>query len=456
MKKNRFHKIKSFFRDGDPRSVKSKLNILYMLIIKGTSILLSLLLLPMTLDYVDSETYGVWLTISSMVAWISFFDIGLGNGLKNRLAEALATNDIELGKKYVSTTYAMLSLIFIPLMIILLLIVPYIDWSKVLNLSNGASMGLNKTILICVAYFCLRFILMTFGVVAQSFQKPAVSSMVGLIEQFSILLTIYLLTQLTEGSLTRLSVALCLPPLVILLFSNFFLFTGNYKLVSPSISYIDLGVVPNLLKLGGQFFIIQIAGIVQYQMINFLILRYFGAEEVTAYNVSYKYFGVLAMFWTILITPLWVAFTDAITKCDYEWIVNVLRKYTGLFILMSLIGVIMLLLSNIIYDLWIGDKVNVSFTISFFVLLYNIAAMFSNLYVTFMNGAGKLKVQTIVCCFSPILFLGICFGMIEAGFGIESILIAAILCNINGLILAPIQTYYIVKYLRLNRNISYF
>ena len=59
-------------------------------------------------------------------------------------------------------------------------------------------------------------------------------------------------------------------------------------------------------------------------MTNFLILRYFGGTEVTAYNVSYKYFNVLMMVWSILISPLWVGFTDAITKNDFKWITNVL------------------------------------------------------------------------------------------------------------------------------------
>lgn len=440
--------IKNYFRNGNQRSVKSKINILYMLIIKGVSILLSLLLLPMTLDYVDSETYGIWLTISSMVAWVSFFDVGLSNGLKNKLAEALANDAIEQGKKYVSTTYAILSLIFIPLMIILLLLVPHIDWVNVLNQSNNLLIDINGAIMICVVYFCIRFILMTFGVVAQSFQKPAVTSMVGLIEQFSILITIYILTKIKEGNLIGLSIALCVPPLIVLLFSNICLFTGDYKKVSPSFNSIDLRIAPSLLKLGGQFFIIQIAGVVQYQMINFLILRYFGAEEVTAYNVSYRYFGVLAMLWSILIAPLWVAFTDAITKGDYQWIVNVLKKYTYLFISLSLLGITMLFLSNFVYHWWIGDKVHVSFTLSFFVLLYIIASMFSNLYVTFMNGTGRLRVQTIICCISPMLFLAICIGLIKSSFGVESILVAAILCNINGLIIAPIQTLGIVKELK--------
>ena len=114
-----FRDILNYFTKGDDRTLKVKKNILLMLLYKGGSILISFLLVPLTINYVDSECYGIWLTLSSMIAWMSFFDIGLNNGLKNKLAEALAKNDFTLGQKYVSTTYAILALIFIPLMILL-------------------------------------------------------------------------------------------------------------------------------------------------------------------------------------------------------------------------------------------------------------------------------------------------------------------------------------------------
>lgn len=65
-------RIQAFFTKGKSRTVKAKKNILGMLFIKGGNILVGLLLVPMTLGYVDSEQYGLWMTLSSMVAWMSF------------------------------------------------------------------------------------------------------------------------------------------------------------------------------------------------------------------------------------------------------------------------------------------------------------------------------------------------------------------------------------------------
>lgn len=446
------NKVKLFFSTGNARSIKAKKNIIQMLVIRGMSILIGFVLLPLTVGYVDSETYGIWLTISSMVAWISFFDIGIGNGLKNRLAEALAVEDYELGRKYVSTTYAMLTLIFIPLMLILIPIVQLVNWSSILNVNAENSEGLLTAITITITYFCLNFILNTINVVIMADQRPANASMRSLVQQIVSLIIIFVLTKTTEGSLIKLCLALCASPILVVAFFNFSLFKGRYKKIAPSIRYIDFKEAPKLLKLGVQFFIIQIAGVIQFQMTNFLIMRNFGGSEVTAYNVAYKYFNILMMVWTILITPLWVGFTDAIAKKDYQWVNNIFKRYTRLFYLFMIGGIVMLAASGKIYDLWMGDKVSIQTKISIWVLIYNVVYMYATLYVNFLNGAGVLRAQTISSCISPFVFLGVTFLLMHVGFGIESILIGSIVANFNGYLLAPIQTRRYLKRLKHNAN----
>lgn len=85
------------------RSSLIKKNIAGSIVIKGVSILTSLLLVPLTLNYVNKELYGIWLTLSSVVLWLNFFDIGFTLGLKNKLAESLATKDYtnEIGRAHV-------------------------------------------------------------------------------------------------------------------------------------------------------------------------------------------------------------------------------------------------------------------------------------------------------------------------------------------------------------------
>lgn len=438
-------KITIFLSHGSDRSVKIKKNVVGMMFIKGASIFINLLLVPLTLNYVDTETYGIWLVLSSMIAWMSFFDIGLNNGLKNKLTEALAKNDMKLAREYVSTTYAVLTLIFFPLMFLLLIISRFVDWNSLLNLSSEVT-GLLSVILIIIVYYCIQFVLSTINVVLQADQRPADASFRWLIQQLSTLIIIFILSLVTKGSLINLCLALCLPPIIILLVFNFTLFTGRYKNISPNIRCVNFKVAPSLLKLGLQFFIMRIAGVVQFQMISFFMIRYYGATSVTEYNIAYKYFSILYMAWDIMVNPVWVAAADAIAHKDYDWIRSIIRKYFKIFIGFAFGFAILLLLSQFAYSLWVGDKVSVPFSLSLWVMIYFLVLTYGSVYVMILNGAGELSLQTKACVISPIVFLCAVYALPRLGLGVEAIMISSVIANFNGFLLAPIQCRYLFNY----------
>ena len=93
-----FTLFSNFVNKGHERSIKAKKNILASFIIKGLSIAISLVLVPLTINYINPSRYGIWLTISSIVAWFSFFDIGLTQGLRNKFAEAKAKGEDNLAQ----------------------------------------------------------------------------------------------------------------------------------------------------------------------------------------------------------------------------------------------------------------------------------------------------------------------------------------------------------------------
>ena len=98
-------------KSSSSRTLNAKKNIIASFAIKSVSMLIGLMLVPMTIHYVSKTQYGIWITLSSIVGWIGFFDIGLGNGLRNKFAEAVAKKKYKLAKIYVSTTYAVVSII---------------------------------------------------------------------------------------------------------------------------------------------------------------------------------------------------------------------------------------------------------------------------------------------------------------------------------------------------------
>lgn len=436
----------NFLNKGHERSIKAKKNILTSVFIKGGSIGISLLLVPLTINFVNPERYGIWLTISSIVAWFSFFDIGLTQGLRNKFAGAIAKGDDESAQVYVSTTYVVLGIIFTTIWLSFLLINPLLNWSDMLNVSAEFSNEISILVVIVFTYFCLQFVLRVLTTILTADQEPAKASLIDLIGQVIALFIIVILVSTTQGSLIYLGLALCIAPILALAGANIFFFSGKYKKYKPSFTKIKFSHAKSLFNLGGIFFIIQIASLVQYESANIIISRNFGPVLVTDYNIVYKYFGVLNMGFMIFISPFWSASTEAFLNGDIKWIKNSIKKYNLLNIFFILAGLVMLLFSETIYTLWLGEgTVDISFELSLWGFLYFCGLMFESKYVSFLNGISALRIQFWTSLLSPFLFIGLVFFFINYyQMGVYSLFLASIIANFNGLILAPLQYYMIV------------
>lgn len=432
---------------GQERSINIKKNILASIFIRGLSIGISLLLVPLTINFISPSGYGVWLTISSIIAWFSFFDIGLTQGLRNKFAEAKAKGNHDLAQIYVSTTYGMLAIIFVTLWLIFLILNQYLNWANILNVSQDMRSEVSILAIIVFTYFCFQFVLKVITTVVIADQQPAKASLIDLLGQALSLILISILVVTTKGSLVKLGIALCFSPLLVLAGANLFFFRGVYKKYRPKLSKIYFSYAKDIFNLGIIFFVIQVAGVIQYQTANFIIAQSFGAVEVTNYNIAYKYFGIIGMIFIIFITPFWSASTEAYLKKDIDWIKNAIRKYRRLCILMTSIGIIMLMFSNKVFNLWLGKgTVNISYNLSFWALIYFIVTMAAGIYVYFLNGINALRIQFIASLISPFLFLGMAYLLIEYyHLGVSSLFIASIVSNFNGFILAPLQYHMIIN-----------
>jgi len=435
-----------FITKGHERSVRAKKNILSSFIIKGISIAVSLVTLPITLTYVDSSTYGVWLTMSSIVGWFVFFDVGLTQGLRNKFASAKARGDDNLAQVYVSTAYAILGIIFICVWIIFLIANNFLDWAKILNVSPSLRSDVTMLAIIVFTYFCISFVFRIITTILLADQKSAGSSFIDLLGQIIALLIIIVLVKTTKGSVVKLGLAFCVSPLLVLISANLVLFRGIYNKYKPTLSQIKFSYARELFNLGLVFFIIQLANIIQFQTANIIIARNFGTADVTAYNVVYRYFGIMNMIFTIFLTPFWSASTEAFQKNDFQWIKNGIKRYNQLNIVMILVGCLMLLFSSTIYRLWLGEgKVEIPFTLSLFGFLFFNTSVFGGKYVSFLNGISALRIQLIACVISPFLYIGLVLILIRYfRMGAHALYLASIITNFNTFVLAPIQTHQIL------------
>lgn len=401
--------VKDKIISGNSRSVIVKKNIIFSLLIKGVSILVSFLLVPLTLGYVETELYGIWLTISSIISWLHFLDIGFTNGLKNRLGESIAVNNWERGRALVSTTYVMMFIIFMPLCLILVLLIPFINWAGFLNVNSVYNGAIQDAMYVLVVCFCFQMILSVLTSVIAAFQKVALSSSFMVIGNILSLGVIFILTKCCPPSLLALAFAISAMPVIVLLVASFYFYSKRFKQVAPSIETFNKKYIKNLFQLGVRFFIIQIQMLILYQSTNILISNISGPEDVTTYNLAYKYIGIAMMIYTILLQPLWPAFTDAYAKKDFVWMRYIYKKMSKVFLISVVIVIIMVFVSPIIYQIWIGNKANVPFIMTVAVAVYILINSWVSLQANMINGIGKITLQTYVTLIGLVVHIPLSF-----------------------------------------------
>lgn len=436
--------IRNFF-SGHERTIRAKKNILGSFVLKGISIIISLLLVPLTIDYLNPTKYGIWLTLSSVIGWFVFFDIGLGNGLRNKFAIAKAEGNDLLARVYVSTTYAIISLIAVGLFVIFFSINQFLDWGKILNTSSDLK-EIESLVFIVFSVFCFQFIIKLINVIFIADQRPVISSLINTLGSLFSLIIIFILTKTTQGSLLYLGGAFSLINLIIPFLSSIWAFNGKYKKYSPSFKHIDFSKAKELLSLGLRFFITQVAAIIVAATDNIIIAQLIGNEEVAIYNVSYKYFGVMNMVFTIITAPYWSAYTEAYAKNDMAWIKQATLKIIKLWGLVIIGIFIMLIFSNNAYQLWIGDRLVVPFNLSLIIALWVMVSTSTMICGNFLAGVNKIQLSLYHAIFVSIINipLSIYFAK-NLGMGSEGVILATLIGIIPRAIFQPIQYWKIVN-----------
>lgn len=372
------------------------LNILFSGFLKIVGLLTSLVIVPITITYLNNEVYGIWMTITSILYWITTFDIGLGNGMRNYLAEALATNDTKLGKKYISTTMLLLSLIALSMAIVLLYPLITINFNSFFNTNAIAGNELRMAVVIAVGFTLMNFVLKNIGMIFVAMQKYAINDLLSISGNVIALILIYILTKVTTGNLVLVVLAYTMTSCVAFLLAAIPLFWKHPEL-KPSLRFFDKSLGKKIVGKGFGFFVIQISScLVIFGAANFFITQSCGPAAVTTYNIAYKFFNLLVIAYTIILAPMWNAYTDAYVKGDMQWIKATFNKALKFWVLSICGGLGMLLICNLFYKLWIGNMVNVPLSVSASTLIYVCFFNLNNCATYLINGLNKIFVQIII------------------------------------------------------------
>lgn len=433
-------------------------NIIAAFVIKGTGLIVNLLALPLYIHYFGNQTVlGVWFTIVTMVGWILNFDIGVGNGLRNKLTIALSHKDYDNGKRLISSSYFVMGVLTLVLLVIAQLLCKTIRWNELLNISTSvidASVLLKCiTILVGSVFGCFFFQIVRAQIYA--LQLSSVNNFLHMITSLLMVVVVYFLpTNLPiEQKLINITIAnsviLNLPYLVATIIVHKYTILRN---CAPSLKFISVSAAKSVLGLGITFFAVQLLHMIISVSNEWFISVFYNPANCVDYQIYFRFFSLMGTLIMLALTPLWSAITKAYAEKRYIWVYN-LNKYLSLIALGAIvIQCLVLLILQPLVDLWLGEKsIQINYLTASFFLMYSVEMIWISVQSTIVAGLGKLNLQVIL--YSVAVLLKVLIIVLSSRFFPDSWQIVVLATGIGLLPYCIVQPFFVSKLLK--RNLSY-
>jgi len=422
------------------------INISFNMFFKIVGGMLSYLIIPLTLDFLSKERYGIWMTILSFVSWFNYFDMGLGNGLRNKLTEAIAINKKKLARKYVSTAYFFIFFIAILISFVIILIYPLVNWQHVFNTTNITNHELLFSMGIISILFILNFAFSLCNSIFYAYQKPAFVALSNVLFQLIFICLICIFRIKAYEHLIVFSFLYGTSIILSNVLLTIYFFHGHIDIL-PSLKFFDKLVLKDIMSLGIKFFIIQISSLIVLTTDNIIITQILGPTYVTEYNIVYKLFSAITMIHGgIFLNTLWSSYTEAYKKQDFNWVKTTFNKTKKLLVGIWVIILIVIILSKKIIGVWIGSSISISSDLVLFMGIYTFVVAWNGTYCSILNGLGKVNLQMYISIYSSIVNIPLSIYLVRnLHLGSSGIILASTLSIIPSSLILPFQIRGILK-----------
>ncbi|KOO50430.1 hypothetical protein [Priestia koreensis] len=427
-------------------------NIFNSVIVKGVAIFVGFITIPAYITYFDNNLMlGVWFTILSVLSWILNFDLGIGNGLRNRLVTTLVENQEEKSKKYISSAYVFLTMMASALSVILCSISLVIPWNRVFNVTNTSidPMALKLAITILMLSILLQFILRIISSILYALQLSFVPNLLSLIT--SIILLVFVITSnnyFEHKDIVALAIVYFLAVNVPLLVTTLLVFNTRLKSFRPSISFFEWEYAKDTFKVGSAFLGLQLEAMIINNTSIFLITWLLGSLYVVEYNIYIKVFSLVSTVFSLITVPIWSAVTRAQSQGNYVWIRKTIRVLQLVGITLSVGQLVFLPVMQFLFNMWLeSNSIIVDYKVMILFSIDQSIIIWSGICASICNGLNELKLQFKLMTAGAILIVPLSIFLTNMFDGYSGVILAHIISLIPYCIG---QTIWMEKYTRRN------
>jgi O-antigen/teichoic acid export membrane protein len=296
---------------------------------KALTVLASFVSVPLTVDYLGAERYGVWLTINSLLTWMVLADFGLaGNALVNVLSEAVGNHDRAAARRYTASAFWALVTLALIIGIAFAAAFHCIPWPAVFRVSNAVPIQeLELTCALVLALFVINLPLSLLRSIYHAHQEGYFVNIWWIVGSAISLLGLIVVTRF-KGGLPELVITMSGIPALVVFASAYHVFVCRYPWLAPAPAAVGLTCIRRLLTLGGKYMIMQLAALGIYQSHAIIITQTLGPSQVVIFVVALKVITLPTDLTNMGTEPFIGAFGEAKARRDWRWIKGAFKNAT--------------------------------------------------------------------------------------------------------------------------------
>lgn len=425
------------------KNIPDKFVVIGLLSFTG-SLMLNFLQVPILLDLLSTEGYGVWATIFSIASMVNYLDFGIANGIRLKLTELFSNKKYSNIIGNIQASYLVTITVAFFICAILFMTAQLFDVSEKIN-ANHFKYDIYSAINIFIFGIPIILILKVGTLIFSSVQKPQIEKICLFLSQlFFVIILVLISKKYTQNNLVLISLIYILSHVFILFFVNSYIFLKIPNLLK--INKFKLGFITDNLNLNISFFLIQISSLILYSTDNYIISVFISPEKVTEYSIDYKYYGIPHTFYSLYISLYWPHFISLYSKGEINIIVNKLKIIKNFFFLNLFFILSLVLLKPIIFKFWLGSySTNLVSELDCYMVIYFLLSSVATIFTYVVNATGKIKLQRNLYLIIALINIPISILFIELGFGSKGVILSSSLCMIILLIPIYFQAKSILK-----------
>jgi len=381
------------FHEG--RGGRAKLAISTSLVSRIVTTVVSFVVLPISIRYLGNEGYGLMTTITAVVGWLQFTNMGIGLGLQNALTEEVAKGDKQGQKELVSTAVISLCAIGLILLAAGLIIFPQVRWDRVFPPTTSRfTAEIPWTVLTVFFGFVSTIVLGFVSPIYAARQELHIASLQGMVTSVLTLLGTFVAVHFRWGLLGLTLCTIGVTALIQWSFALWTLYGRGLKELRPAWFSMTRLAASRVYRTGISFLLLQICNIAFFQIDAFLIAHFLTVDQVTPYSVAQKVFLQTSGLFAIVTGSLWAAYGNAKAQGDFAWIRRTHGQMRKVFLLFfGGLALFMIVAGHKLLQLWVGPAAAPSTLLIAGVALYFIAREWTALHAMLLNGLNIVRPQ---------------------------------------------------------------